>query len=160
LAAPEVALLALAIGFFLLLGAFVLFLVWLPAVFLVISLVTFGAWWRIHRAAFVITSEHRPADLKAVGGDLLGRGAILSRTWDGYLEGPSMRVAADRRRLYGIGRRFFLLFGIASLGLAGVLVAERFLPSEGWTYAIVPLAGAGAVFFAALLGSVYRLRFR
>ena len=159
-AAPEIALVVLAIAFFFVLGAFVLFLVWLPAVFLVISLLTFGAWWRIHRVAFVMTSQHRPADLKAVGEDLLGRGAILSRTWDGYLEAPSMRVAADRRRSYGMSWRFFVLFGIASLGLAGVLVGERFFPSPDWTYAIVPLAGAGVVFFAVLLGSVYRLRFR
>ena len=104
--------------------------------------------------------QRRPADLKAVGEDLLGRGAILSRTWDGYLELPSIRVAADRRRSYGMSWRFFLLFGIASLGLASVLVAERFFPSPDWTYAIVPLAGAGLLFFAALLGCVYRLRFR
>ena len=159
-AAPEIALVVLAIAFFLILGAFVLFLVWLPAVFLVISLVTFGAWWRIHRAAFVMTRERRPAELKVVGEDLLGRGAILSQTWDGYLEGPSRRVAADRRRLYRLSRRLFLLFGIASLGLASVLVAERFFPSEAWAYAIVPLAGVGALSFTALLGSVYRLRFR
>jgi hypothetical protein len=159
-AAPEIALVVLVIAFFLVLGAFVLFLVWLPVVFLVISLVTFGAWWRIHRAVFVMTRDGRPADLKAVGEDLLGRGAILSRTWDGYLEGPTRRVVADRRRLYGLGRQFFLLFGVASLGLAGVLVAERFFPSEGWMYTIVPLAGAGALFFTALLASVYRLRFR
>jgi len=56
--------------------------------------------------------------------------------------------------------RFFVLFGIASLGLASVLVGERFFPSPDWTYAILPLAGAGVLFFAALLGSVYRLRFR
>src|SRR2546428_14195868 len=60
IAAPEIALVVLAIAFFLVLGAFVLFLVWLPAVFLVISLVTFGAWWRLHRVAFVMTSQHRP----------------------------------------------------------------------------------------------------
>jgi len=160
IAAPEIALVVLAIAFFLVLGAFVLFLVWLPAVFLVISLVTFGAWWRLHRVAFVMTSQHRPADLKAVGQDLLGRGAILSRTWDGYLEAPSIRVAADRRRLYAMSWRFFVLFGIASLSLASVLVGERFFPSPDWTYAILPLAGAGGLFFAALLGSVYRLRFR
>ena len=160
IAAPEIALVVLAIAFFLVLGAFVLFLVWLPAVFLVISLLTFGAWWRLHRVAFVMTNQRRPADLKAVGEDLLGRGAILSRTWDGYLEVPSMRVAADRRRSYGMSWRFFVLFGIASLGLASVLVAERFFPSPDWTYAIVPLAGAGLLFFAALLGCVYRLRFR
>src|SRR5881397_758394 len=160
IAAPEIALVVLAIAFFLVLGAFVLFLVWLPAVFLVISLLTFGAWWRLHRVAFVMTNQRRPADLKAVGEDLLGRGAILSRTWDGYLEVPSMRVAADRRRSYGMSWRFFVLFGIASLGLASVLVAERFFPSPDWTYAIVPLAGAGLLFFAALLGCVYRLQFR
>jgi len=160
IAAPEIALVVLAIAFFLVLGAFVLFLVWLPAVFLVISLLTFGAWWRLHRVAFVMTSQQRPADLKAVGEDLLGRGAILSGTWDGYLEAPSMRVAADRRSLYRVSWRFFVLFGIASLGLAGVLVGERFFPSPDWTYAVVPLAGAGVLFFAALLGSVYRLRFR
>src|SRR3989442_447025 len=56
--------------------------------------------------------------------------------------------------------RFFVLFGIASLGLASVLVGERFFPSPDWTYAILPLAGAGGLFFAALLGAVYRLRFR
>jgi len=160
IAAPEIALVVLAIAFFLVLGAFVLFLVWLPAVFLVISLVTFGAWWRLHRVAFVMTSQRRPADLKAVGEDLLGRGAILSQTWDGYLAAPSIRVAADRRRLYHVSWRFFVLFGIASLGLASVLVGERFFPSPDWTYAIVPLAAGGVLFFYALLGSVYRLRFR
>src|SRR5256712_2847134 len=153
IAAPEIALVVLAIAFFLVLGAFVLFLVWLPAVFLVISLVTFGAWWRLHRVAFVMTSQHRPADLKAVGQDLLGRGAILSRTWDGYLEAPSIRVAADRRRLYAMSWRFFVLFGIASLGLASVLVGERFFPSPDWTYAILPLAGGRVLFFSALLRS-------
>jgi len=160
IAAPEIALVVLAIAFFLVLGAFVLFLVWLPAVFLVISLLTFGAWWRLHRVAFVMTSQRRPSDLKAVGEDLLARGAILSRTWDGYLEAPSMRVAADRRTSYRMSWRFFVLFGIASLGLASVLVGERFFPSQGWTYAIVPLAAGGVLFFFALLGSVYRLRFR
>jgi len=159
-AAPEIALVVLAIGFFLVLGAFVLFLVWLPAVFLVISLLTFGAWWRLHRVAFVMASQCRPADLKAVGEDLLGRGAILSRTWDGYLGALSMRTAAARRRSYGMSWRFFVFFGIASLGLASVLVGERFFPSPDWTYGVVPLAGAGVLSFAALLGSIYRLRFR
>jgi len=155
---PEFALLVLAIAFLAVLGAFVLFLVWLPAVFLVISLVTFGAWWRIHRAAFVMASASRPGEMKAIGDDLLGRGAILSQTWDRYLEDPSKRVAAARRTSYGLSRRFFVLFGIATLGLASALVGERLFPSDQWTYAIVPLAGAGVLFFIALLGSVYRLR--
>src|SRR3989442_10115591 len=158
--APEFALIVLAIAFLAVLGAFVFFLVWLPVVFLAISLVTFGAWWRIHRAAFVMANSRRPGDLRAVGEDLLGRRAILSQTWDAYLEGNSKRLAADRRRSYGLSRRFFLLVGIASLGLASALAAERFFPYQGWMYAIGPLEGAGVLFFLALLGSVYRLRVR
>src|SRR3989442_2093420 len=63
IAAPEIALVVLAIAFFLVFGAFVLFLVWLPAVFPVISLLTFGAWGRLPCRAVVITEQRPPPPL-------------------------------------------------------------------------------------------------
>ena len=75
---PEVAVVVLAVVLLGVLAAFVFFLVWLPILFLVISLITFGAWWRIHRATFVTAMEDRPPKLRGVGEDLLTRGAILS----------------------------------------------------------------------------------
>ena len=157
---PEVAVVVLAVILLGVLAAFVFFLVWLPILFLVISLITFGAWWRIHRATFVTAMEDRPPKLRGVGEDLLTRGAILSRTWDIHLEDATLRTATERRRSYARARRFFLFLGIASLALAGLVVGSRFLPSIEWTYMIMPTAGVAMFLFTALVATIYRLRLR
>ena len=157
---PEVAVVVLAVVLLGVLAAFVFFLVWLPILFLVISLITFGAWWRIHRATFVTAMEDRPPKLRGVGEDLLTRGAILSRTWDIHLEDATLRTATERRRSYARARRFFLFLGIASLALAGLVVGSRFLPSIEWTYMIMPTAGVAMFLFTALVATIYRLRLR
>jgi len=157
---PEVAVVVLAVVLLGVLAAFVFFLVWLPILFLVISLITFGTWWRIHRGTFVMAMEDRPPKLRGVGEDLLTRGAILSRTWDIHLEGATLRTANERRRSYARARRFFLFLGIASLALAGLVVGSRFLPSVGWTYMIIPTAGVAMLLSTALVATIYRLRFR
>src|SRR2546427_337086 len=157
---PEVAVVVLAVILLGVLAAFVFFLVWLPILFLVISLITFGTWWRIHRGTFVMAMEDRPPKLRGVGEDLLTRGAILSRTWDIHLEGATLRTANERRRSYARARRFFLFLGIASLALAGLVVGSRFLPSVGWTYMIIPTAGVAMLLSTALVATIYRLRFR
>jgi len=135
-----------------LLVIFLLLFIWLPVLLLLLGALSLGGLWNAYRACLVVTGDDNR--LASVGRELLHRGAVLSRTWDLYLDSADTRRAAEARGWHVRLHRAFVAVGLSSLGLALMAVLSRAIPSEGWIVVSVPFAGLTAVTLLALLWEV------
>lgn len=139
---PDLGLFFIAIVLLLLLVIFLVFVVWLPVLFLVLNLMTLGEMWRMFRTVYLAADTGDVNELRRAGAELLGRGAVLSHSWDVYLPPPEVFLAIERRRRLLRVHRIMVALGCLSLLLAGTIVAAKFLPNDAWTLFEVAEAGA------------------
>jgi len=134
---------------------FVLFIVWLPLVLVVLAALTFGEAWRIYRCLWVVAND--TDGLRRAGKGLLDLGAVVSRSWDTYLEeGDRGRAMSSRKAQYRANRTLAVV-GVSSLGLMVALLSGKFLPEIGATtvFATTALLGLTSILF---VDAVRRLR--
>ncbi len=154
----ETAFIALALALVILLAAFVLFLFWLPLVLLAVNFLAFGELWRSYRTITLSSTVTERERLRRVGTAILGRGGVLSRTWDSYLDPGEARRANQFRRAHLRVHEALLLVGISSLFFAAASVASRVFPSQVWSQLLYAVGGLTVLFVVALLWTLYRRR--
>lgn len=135
-----------------LLVIFLLLFIWLPVLLLLLGALSLGGLWNAYRACLVVAEDD--SRLAFVGRELLRRGAVLSRTWDIYLDSADKRRASEARGQQDRLHRAFVAVGLSSLILAVTVVLSRAIPWIGWIVVSVTLAGLTAVTLVVLLWEV------
>jgi hypothetical protein len=130
--------------FVLLLFLFVLYVLWLPLLLVIVSLLTFGQIWREFRGTLVVADSIQSRGLGAAAEDLLGRRAVLSKSWDLYLSASAVENSTRARAAHYLVHRLFLATGVSSLTVAGLAFLHREFPSDLWMFPIAVAIG-GAV---------------
>jgi len=133
-----------------LLFLFVLYVVWLPLLLGIVSILTFGQFWREFRGALVVAESAQSRELGASAEDLLRRGAVLSKSWDAYLPTRAAEFSARGRGSHYRVHRLFLTVGVSSLGAMVLFFLEKEFPSPVWTY-LIAVAIGGTVLALAIL---------
>lgn len=153
----EAALILVAISLAAALLWFVLFVIWLPLVVIVLAAVTFGEAWRIYRCVWIVAED--TTGLREIGKGLLDLGAVVSRSWDVYLDEADLGRALDSRKAQYRANRMLAAVGISGLGLVVAFLSGRFLPEivGPLVIATAALTGISSILFA---DAVRRLRRR
>jgi hypothetical protein len=146
----ELDLILICFLFVLLLFLFVLYVVWLPLLLVVVSLLTFGQIWREFRGTLVSADSTEFRSLGAAAEDLLRRGAVLSKSWDLYLSASAVMNSTRTRASHYLVHRLFVATGVLSLTVAALAFMHREFPSDLWMYPIAAGIG-GAVSALAVL---------
>ncbi len=158
---PELALAVLALGLFMVLGALLLLVLWLPLVFLALNVLFLGELWRTYRVTQLEMPGRRDESLHVIGRELLRRGATLSKSWDVMLEPQETVLARKRRRAHARVHQALLAFAVSSLALAAVAVASQVYADPQWDQALMAvgvLAGALLLVLVWVLSHRTRLR--
>jgi hypothetical protein len=140
----ELDLVVICILLVVLLFLFVLYVIWLPLLLGIVSLLTFGQLWREFRGALVVADIAQSRELGAAAEDLLQRDAVLSKSWDICLTPSAAEISARARVSHYRIHRLFLIVGASSLATMGLLFLQKQFPSDVWAYPIAFAIG-GAI---------------
>ena len=138
--------------------SFVLFAVWLPGLLFVLSALTLGDLWRSYRTVLLEVPEGGIRNLRLAGRDLVARGAVLSKSWDVYLDPRDARLAGTLREIHARIHLGVVLLGGFALALTVAAILRGFLPTADSFMVLAGSAGAAVVSLGFLGESLARRR--